>query len=66
MVAAITRCKVQLGTKGPEPHSPADGSKRLLAHRDPQSEEAATMDGIIYLVGLIVIIMFILSAIGLR
>jgi len=46
--------------------------RRTLAARSPpqrrrhRSREEATMNGIIYLIGLIVVIMFILSFLGLR
>ena len=45
----------------------ADRARRqTFRGRDPRIGRRRTMDGIIYLVGLIVIIMFILSFFGLR
>jgi hypothetical protein len=45
---------------------PARTGTNLLPPRFPGTEEEISMNAIIYLVGLVVVVMFILSVIGLR
>jgi hypothetical protein len=53
-----------LGPDGTIPRSPGSNTHREPAHKSGPEESA--MNGIIYIVGLIVVIMFILSFLGLR